>query len=107
MTVTPDTLVRAISERQLQDAIVDLAGWLGFHVYHTHDSRHSTAGYPDLTLVKPGRFIMVELKRETGRLSAAQQVWLDELAAAGVETYVWRPSAWRDGTVERVLRGQE
>ena len=38
------------------------------------------------------RVVFAELKRETGKLTPAQTEWLDDLAAAGVETYLWRPS---------------
>lgn len=51
-----------------------------------------TIGLPDLLLVRAPRLIIAELKSEIGRLTAEQQVWLNELErCVGVETYVWRP----------------
>jgi hypothetical protein len=64
-------------------------GWLG---YHTHDSRHSAAGFPDCVFVRGTEIVYAELKSERGKVTATQQEWLDALAAAGAETHVWRPS---------------
>jgi hypothetical protein len=110
MSVDPDTLTRPVgvpmTERQLQDAVVEMAGYLGYLCFHPYDSRRSTGpGWPDLCIVGHGRFIVAELKRERGRVSAAQQGWLDELALAGVATYVWRPWHYHSGEIENVLRG--
>jgi VRR-NUC domain len=86
-----------------------LTGWL---VYHTHDSRRSAAGFPDLVMVRGGRVIFAELKAEKGTLRTEQREWLERLcvvedyseqhaALAGPETpavavKVWRPSDWDD-----------
>lgn len=108
--VDPETLTRhpgiPMTERQLQDAVVEMAGYLGFLTFHPYDSRRSTPGWPDLVICGHGRCIVAEVKRERGRVSAAQQVWLDELAAAGIATYIWRPWHYHSGEIERVLRGE-
>jgi hypothetical protein len=80
-----------VKERQWQAEVVRIARMFGWAVYHTHDSRRSEPGWPDLALVRD-RLVMVELKTETGRLSDAQVQWIAMLTRAGVETYVWRPS---------------
>jgi hypothetical protein len=36
----------------------------------------------------------VELKSDTGRVSAPQTSWIEELKAAGVDAYIWRPKYW-------------
>jgi hypothetical protein len=51
-------------------------------------------GFPDLVLVRPPELIAVEVKRELGRTTVEQDEWLADLAAAGVEVYVARPSTW-------------
>ena len=68
----------------------------GFATYHTFDSRKSDEGYPDLTLVKPGRLIFMELKSRRGKLTHDQEVWLSLLSRSvpGVETYHVRPEDW-------------
>jgi hypothetical protein len=59
--------------------------------YHTFRSVKSPTGFPDWVLARE-RLIFVELKTETGKPSDAQREWLDGLARAGAEAYVWRPT---------------
>lgn len=80
-----------------------LATMLGWTSYHTLRSKGSKAGYPDRTLVRE-RIIFAELKREKAIPSSDQIAWLDKLAAAGVETYLWRPSDLDE--VARILSGR-
>ena len=70
------------------NALAKQLGWLS---YHTLRSKGSRSGYPDRTLVRD-RILWVELKREKTNPSDEQVFWLDKLAAAGGETYLWRPS---------------
>ena len=95
----PATLV---TERQFQAAIIDLARWTGWRWYHTHDSRRSVAGFPDLTLVRDTRLMFAELKAERGKVSGDQQAWIDALRAAGADVRVWRPGDWNE--IEQTLR---
>jgi hypothetical protein len=93
-----------MAERELQDAVMALGRYLGYRCYHTHDSRRSEPGFPDLVLARPGRVVVAELKRETGRLTDDQQDWLERLGGAGIECHIWRPSDYLDGRIEEVLR---
>jgi hypothetical protein len=62
-------------------------------------------GYPDATFVRQGRLVVVELKIVGGRLSDGQEMWLDRLSQVPcVETHIWWPRHWLDGTVRTVLR---
>ena len=82
--------------------VVQLARLCGWMVYHTHDSRGSAAGFPDLVLVRPPRLLTVELKSARGRLPPAQREWLEVLEKCRqVEVYVWRPADW-ETIVERL-----
>jgi hypothetical protein len=78
---------------ELQQAIIDLAGRLGWMHYHTHDSRHSDAGFPDLVLVHAGkhRVVWIEVKTAGGIVTAAQEAWHDALARCDEEIYVVYP----------------
>lgn len=98
-----------MTERQWQrqvERIATSARWLW---YHTHDSRRSPEGFPDLVLVRAPRLVFAELKRdgEYTKHGGPQQRWLTELAACrehGItlpEVYVWRPADLDD--VKRVL----
>ena len=81
-----------VSEKALQQRIIDTATALKWKFYHTADSRRSVPGFPDLCLVRPPRLLFVELKSDKGRLTLEQQQWLDLLSKVpGVETCVWRP----------------
>ncbi len=99
-------VVRPMTERQLQDAILDAARVLGWqHRYHTHDSRRSAPGFPDLVLLRPPQIVVAELKTERGRLTGDQIGWLAAFEAVpGIEVFVWRPEHWVSGDVERMLR---
>jgi hypothetical protein len=90
------------AEKAWQAQVVAAARLRGWATYHTYDSRRSTAGYPDLTLVRPPRVLFVECKTATGVVSPAQRQWLDALAQCpGVETYTLRPADWP--LVDRIL----
>ena len=69
-----------------------LAPMLGWRLtYHTLRSKGSQSGFPDRVLVRD-RIIYAELKREKTQPTVAQKEWLDGLARAGAEVYLWRPS---------------
>lgn len=75
--------------------------------YHTHISKHSPAGFPDVTIVMPsrGRLIFAELKQQRARPTLAQLNWLDALSfLGGVEVYLWRPLDLLEGTIEAKLK---
>lgn len=78
-------------DRQLFRGPQALAVRLGWTTYHTLRSKGSRSGYPDRTCVRD-RIIFAELKREKTQPTDDQRVWLDKLAAAGGEVYLWRPS---------------
>ena len=63
-----------LTERQFQRQVLDLARLCGYRAYHTHDSRRSQPGFPDIVLVNPERrhTLFVELKTSTGRVTAGR-----------------------------------
>lgn len=75
---------------------------LGLISYHTHDSRGSDPGFPDLTIVGRG-VIYRELKPEQGDLSFHQRVWARRLRKAGESFAIWRPADWESGLIRREL----
>lgn len=84
-----------IGEKEVgfQRAVVTMAGYLGWTVYHTHDSRRSNPGFPDLVLVRD-RVLFRELKTDKGRLTKEQEDWIAKLTKAGANAGVWRPRDW-------------
>ncbi len=83
-----------MTEAELLSTVRDACKWAGLLCYHTHCSRRSEPGFPDLVVVGPRGVIFRELKAERGRLTADQQTWLDRLAEAGADAAVWRPADW-------------
>lgn len=99
----------AMLEKDFQTGVLKLAQFHGFTLrYHTHDSRRSAPGFPDLVLVntRTGRVLFRELKTNKGRVSPEQSEWLDGLTACGMDAAVWRPNDLDDGRVLAELRGQ-
>lgn len=96
-----------ITEKQLQECVRKLCKLLGCAYFHVHNSKRSPPGFPDCVIITTDRrVIFAELKTERGKLSIAQQAWLEWLREGGQRAYVWRPSDWKDGTIERAVRPQ-
>ena len=102
--------------KEFMPAVVELAKTCGWRVYHTHDSRKSEAGFPDLVMVRDGTLVFVELKSRAGIVTDEQHLWMLALreveqstswcspGARRVFVHIWRPEQWHDGTIERALR---
>lgn len=84
-------MLDSMSEDELLAALRAAAKQFGWLAYHTHNSRNSADGFPDLVLVKDGRMLCWELKTAGRCPTAAQQEWLDALAGCGVQARVVRP----------------
>lgn len=93
MTTTARTWQTYATEAQLQDTLRVAALRTGHIVYHTHDSRRSDPGFPDLVCVKNGVLLFFEIKQQKGRVSVHQQAWIDALSAVGfnVRAAIVRP----------------
>lgn len=105
-----------ISERQFTALVITTAQALGWRVYHPRPALDRSGrwctpvagdgvGYPDLTLVRDGKLLFVELKAAKGRLAPDQRHWLDALGRVpGVTACVLRPGDW--AALVRLLRGE-
>lgn len=93
----------AMSEEELQAQITDRLNRLKLLWFHDVDPLKNRRGYPDLTIAGPGGTLFRELKTMTGRVSAAQQKWLDTLSEGGEDAKVWRPIDLLNGTVDAEL----
>lgn len=117
-SLTPEQcLDRTMSERTLQNRVVDRAkrrgwkvahagkGWVGDHETGTGQFITPMApGWPDLTLAKEGHsLIFIELKREQGEVDDDQWFWLRLLNKTGNFAIIVRPSDLRSGKVTSVL----
>lgn len=90
----PETPKVGLSEKEFMDQVIELAKGQGWLHYHPFDSRKSVAGWPDLFFVRRDRYFWAELKSHGGRLTAAQEVWIERLREAGATVYLWRPEDW-------------
>ncbi|WP_330186015.1 VRR-NUC domain-containing protein (plasmid) [Nocardia sp. NBC_01503] len=86
-----------ISEADFQRRVMDTAQRCGWIIVHTRPARTARGwvtpyegdqGLPDLILARRGRVLLVELKSDKGRATAAQLRWLQE---AGPNGRLWRP----------------
>jgi hypothetical protein len=90
-----------LTEAAFQRQVIKVAKLYGWRVVHyrpavMRSGKWATpvqgdAGGPDLLLGKGGRVWLLELKTDTGRLSAAQRAWQ---AALGDCYWVVRPADW-------------
>lgn len=98
-----DVLLWALTESQWQAQVLEWAKRAGWTHYHTHDSRKSPGGFPDLVLARPGRMVVfAELKTMRGIELPSQKAWRALLnGAVGCQAYLWRPSD--DEEVKEVL----
>jgi len=81
-----------MSEQAFQAAVTEALTRAGWTWYHTHDSRHSPAGFPDVVALRRETCLIIECKSATGTLTPAQQTWLAAWRRiVGIEVHVWRP----------------
>ena len=108
MALTRPGLDLAISERDFQRKVLDLAKMMGWRVAHFRAALNARGHYqtpvaadgacwPDLYMLHPGRRtppLYRELKSQKGKVDPLQQRWGDDLLACGQDWSVWRPSDW-------------
>ena len=86
-----------MTEKQLQQAVLDLARRMGWRCYHTFDSRRSEPGFPDIIAIRGERLVAIELKSDTGKLTDAQVEWLTAFNEVWtVDAIVIRPAPTLD-----------
>ena len=92
----------AMTEKEFQAIVIDRATSAGFRVYHTHDSRRSPSGFPDVVICairatihderEPVLF-MWELKSMKGTVPRDQREWIEDLSSTRiVDARIVRPS---------------
>lgn len=88
-----------MTEAELQEAVRRMCADLRLYHYHPHDSRRSSAGWPDSVIIGPAGIAFRELKTQAGRLSSEQKHVGYMLTACGLSWEVWRPADLLDGTI--------
>lgn len=117
-----DVKSKMMSEEDLLKCVIDMAHVYGWKVAHFRPARMMrkdgstkwvTAvqgdgkGFPDLVMVRYYSLIFAELKSQKGNASTEQLGWLTILSGLQINpdtrVFIWRPSDWLDGTIEKVL----
>lgn len=97
-------LDEAMTEAQLLEIVVNAAEMGGWRHYHTHDSRRSAPGFPDLVLVRSPEVLWRELKTTAGRVTAEQHAWIADLQDAGQDAEIVRPGPDLDCLLARLTQ---
>ena len=72
-------------ESDIQRAIKEYLQYRGWMVYKNHQSLGSHRGLFDLTAVKDGRVVWIEVKKPKGKLSEHQVKFMAEITVHGGE----------------------
>lgn len=98
-------IARDMTEAALQTNVEQIAREFGWLFYHTHDSRRSQAGFPDVVFLHPktGRLIVRELKDMRRKPTTEQTAWLAAFDLAGIDAGIWRPIDYLNDTVLNTL----
>jgi len=89
------TRLPTISERAFQAQVIAAAEAMGYLCYHTHDSRRSQPGFPDLIMVRGYRMVALELKVGRNKPTPEQLVWLAALKEVCQVDALWaKPDDW-------------
>ncbi len=87
-------------EKDYQSLIVEWAAACGWSlIYHTHDSRRSRAGFPDLVMIRRDECMVLEIKGtpngKKGTLSKDQAEWIQGFKRiSGVNAAAVWPEDW-------------
>lgn len=94
-----------MTEKELQDRVQAICSQLGLYHKHDHDSRRSTAGFPDSFIMnmRTGHIMFRELKSSTGQLDSEQRRVGYALRAGGHDWAVWRPAHLTGGLIGQEL----
>ena len=115
-STSPDLLTNAsILEQQIQKQILDYLRYRGIFCWknntagifvkarNTYIPSHAPGVADILGILKDGRFLAIEVKSPTGRVSPHQQQFLDEITARGGLAFVARSVDDAQGHLNRLL----
>lgn len=72
-----------VTETDIMRDIRDFLRLHGWKVVRNHQSLGSEKGVPDLTAIRGGQTVWIEVKTPKGRLSKHQEAWLQDLEDHG------------------------
>ncbi len=77
-------------EGQIQKEVKQYLQWTGWFVFKNHQTLGSYKGIADLTAMKKGRTLWIEIKRPKGKLSVHQEKFKADIEKCGGEYLVIR-----------------
>lgn len=81
-----------MTEAEMYETLRQAAALRKRLIYHSFDSRHSFAGFPDVVIANPPFVHFCELKTKRGTPSPAQEAWLNAFHGCDAVTAgVYRP----------------
>lgn len=104
MTTSAQTAVARQTEKEFQRSVLEAASALNWFCLHFPNAVINPAGWPDLICFRGGKCLLMELKRENGKLGPKQEEMIDTLQHCGQVVHVFRPSQWDE--IEATLRGE-
>jgi len=75
------------SEKDIKKAVVDYLQWKGWFVYNNFQSLGSHKGLSDLTALKNGRAVWIEVKCPGGKISDHQATFAARVMGHGCEWF--------------------
>jgi hypothetical protein len=105
--MSTSTLAPPVTEAAFQRTIVALFRLHQWRIWHNQVAWRSEAGWPDLVAVHPDPargVVFLEIKTDTGKLTAAQEGWIFDLTRAGARCHVLRPRDWE--LARAIARGE-
>lgn len=79
-------------------------GWLFLRLRQGRPGWALGSGFPDFFAIRGRRHAFIELKREREDLDPEQVKWREAVLKAGFRHFTFRPSDWRTGRVQELLK---
>ncbi len=102
--IDTDAIAKTMTENGLKQKVLEAAyeqGWLVEHHVQSNRRGSQGRGWPDLSLVRDGEVIFIELKQEGAGLSPYQKSV--QAAMGGRYYHIVRPSDLYNGRVQELL----
>ncbi len=102
--IEPEDAYQPMTENELKVHVLDVAyanGWIVEHHVQSNRRGSQGRGWPDLSMVRDGVVLFMELKQEIAGLSDYQKTV--RAAMGGRYYHLIRPSDWYSGRVAELL----
>ena len=91
------------TESSIMKGIMQALSFKGWQIFRMPPAIYAKAGIPDLIAIKQGMHVWIEVKREDGKLSPAQERYIQLLSEAGAEVIVARSVDYAVSKCEAII----